>query len=263
MKQFFLSRLSHPLPHVVDAKWVTTTGRSAPFSLGANVGLFLLACCLGFETIENLEAYTDILSIWLECNGITKIQGLGHMTNLRCLYLHQNKLSRIENLQTFTKLAILNLSHNKIRIVEGLENCLELTSVDLSHNEIQAMTDCEQLKLLPQLAHLDLKSNQITDYDNIVPFVAAMPAITSLYLLNNPCVRLISGLRRQLVLASETLYYLDDRRISDIERRCIKAFEEGGKEAEVAVRKQAEIEYRNKLRSGYERNKKLEEESKV
>ena len=65
----------------------------------------------------------------------------------------------MENLHTFTKLAVLNLSHNKIRVVEGLENCLELGTVDLSHNEIQAISDCEQLKLLPKLAHLDLKAN--------------------------------------------------------------------------------------------------------
>jgi len=125
------------------------------------------------------------------------------------------------------------------------------------------MADCEQLKMLPKLAHLDLKSNMINDTDNIVPFVAALPEITSLYLLNNPCIRLISGLRRQLVLVSETLYFLDDRPITDLERRCIKAREEGGKEAEDEVRKQSELEYRNKLRAGFERNKQIEDESRV
>ena len=169
----------------------------------------------------------------------------------------------MENLHTFTKLAVLNLSHNKIRVVEGLENCLELGTVDLSHNEIQAITDCEQLKLLPKLAHLDLKANQISDKENIVPFVAALPEIVAIYLLQNPCVRLLSNLRRQLVLASETLYYLDDRPITDLERRCIKAYEEGGKEAEAEVRRQAEIENRKKLTCGYERNKQIEDESRV
>ena len=169
----------------------------------------------------------------------------------------------MEGLHTFTRLAILNLSHNKIRVVEGLENCLELGTLDLSHNEIQAISDCEQLKELPKLAHLDLKSNNINDRENIVPFVAALQDITSIYLLNNPCIRLISGLRRQLVLASETLWFLDDRPITELERKVAKAFEEGGKEAEAEVRKQAEIDFRNKLRCGYERNKKIEDESKI
>ena len=96
-----------------------------------------------------------------------------------------------------------------------------------------------------------------------MPFVAALPEIVSLYLLNNPCVRLISGLRRQLVLASRTLYFLDDRPITELERKCAVALEEGGKEAETAVRKQAEIEHREKLRMGYEKNKQVEDESRV
>ena len=169
----------------------------------------------------------------------------------------------MENLNNFNKLAVLNLSHNRIRVVAGLENCLELGTVDLSHNLIENITDCQQLQELPKLAHLDLKNNQINDKDEIVPFVAGLKEIVSIYLLNNPCIRLLSGLRRQLVLASDTLYYLDDRCITELERRCVRAREEGGKEAEDEVRRQAEIEHRNKLRCGYERNKQIEDESKV
>ena len=40
---------------------------------------------VGFEKIENLEAFTKVKSIWLECNCIKKIEGLDHMTGLRCL----------------------------------------------------------------------------------------------------------------------------------------------------------------------------------
>ena len=74
---------------------------------------------------------------------------------------------------------------------------------------------------------------------------------------------MLSGLRRQLIIASETLYFLDDRPITELERKCVKAFEEGGKEAETAVRQQAEIEYRNKLRCGYDKNQRLEDESRI
>ncbi len=76
-------------------------------------------------------------------------------------------------------------------------------------------------------------------------------------------MRLISGLRRQLVLACPTLYYLDDRPITDLERRVIVAFEEGGKEAELKVRQEAEQIYRNNLRCNVDRNRKLEDDSKV
>jgi len=96
-----------------------------------------------------------------------------------------------------------------------------------------------------------------------VPFVSGLRQICSLYLLNNPCIRLISGLRRDLVLHSPTLHYLDDRPITELERKRILAYEEGGKEAEDAVREEANKEYRDKLRCGYDRNRQLEEESRI
>ena len=150
----------------------------------------------GFEKIENLDRYTKVKSIWLECNGINKIQGLDHMIGLRCLYLHQNKIKRMENLTFFPKLVILNLSHNQIERVEGLDNCMELQTLDLSHNLITSVADCEQLRELPKLAHLDLKNNQIDDTDNVVPFIGSLPAIVTINMLNNPCRRMLAGLRR-------------------------------------------------------------------
>ena len=93
--------------------------------------------------------------------------------------------------------------------------------------------------------------------------MAGLPQIVSLYMLHNPCVRLISGLRKQLILACPTLFYLDDRPINDLERRVVFAFETGGKEAEAEVRKEAELEMRAKLRCGYERNKVLEDDSRA
>ena len=47
---------------------------------------------------------------------------------------------------------------------------------------------------------------------------------------------MINQFRRELVFQNKKLYYLDDRPITEIERKGVEAFKEGGKDAEMKVR---------------------------
>ena len=49
-----------------------------------------LTMIVGFPTIQCLEPYVNLHTLWLEGNGIQKISGLEALVNLKQLYLPNN-----------------------------------------------------------------------------------------------------------------------------------------------------------------------------
>jgi Leucine-rich repeat (LRR) protein len=116
---------------------------------------------------------------------------------------------------------------SKLDGLAGLEN---LRNLDLQTNCLDDIDNIQDLKKLPALQSLDLKSNQIDARDQIVSFFAEIPSLHALYLKGNPCVRYISKYRKTMTEQLPKLNYLDDRPIFDHERIVADAFVRGGEE---------------------------------
>lgn len=191
----------------------------------------------GFRKIENLTAYSQVRSLFLECNGISRIENLDSMPHLVSLYLQNNCIKRIEGLDALTDLKSLNLSHNSISKVENLASLKSLEVLNLQANKILDMESLQGLAERPTLKSVDISANYIEDGEGLMTFWAKnLPEVDVLYLHRQPCSRTLKDYRRRIISSLKNLKWLDERRIFDWERVGCEAWAQGGKEAEAAAK---------------------------
>eukprot|EP00929_Paragymnodinium_shiwhaense_P067968 TRINITY_DN34162_c0_g1_i2.p1 TRINITY_DN34162_c0_g1~~TRINITY_DN34162_c0_g1_i2.p1 ORF type:complete len:683 (+),score=226.86 TRINITY_DN34162_c0_g1_i2:95-2143(+) len=192
----------------------------------------LLLAHKGFRKIENLEKYTEVKSLFLECNGLRQIENLGVLRGLKSLYLQQNVIERIEGLDCLVNLQYLNLAHNAITRVENLGGLKKLETLNLAANKIVEVDALQGLLERPSLKSVDVSQNYIEDAEPFVSFWAkVLPEVECLYLHHNPCSRFIKDYRRKVISSLQKLRWLDDRPVTERERCGSEAWLTGGKEA--------------------------------
>lgn len=187
----------------------------------------------GFRKIENLKPYVNVKTIWLQCNGFLKIEGLDELPGLISLYLQHNCIRRIENLDGLKSLQTLDISHNSITEVEGLAKLHSLETIKLAANKITEVSSLQGLLERPSLRSVDVSQNYIEDGPAFLDFwEKSLLDVECLYLHHNPCSRALKDYRRRMISSHNSLRWIDDRPVSELERVGAEAWGAGGKEAE-------------------------------
>ena len=193
----------------------------------------------GFDSIENLEEFTELKVLYLEGNCISVIENLQNKDQLRALYLQENMINKIENVQYLDSLITLNLNDNFVQTIENLDRNQELENLQLKRNKIgvNGLADILHLTRIKKLASLDISNNFIDgNSEDFLKIIENCPKLAVLYLMGNPICAKIANYRKTLIARLKNLKYLDDRPVFVEDRIFAEAFYFEGVEAERKAR---------------------------
>ncbi|KAG8452003.1 hypothetical protein GDO86_003978, partial [Hymenochirus boettgeri] len=158
--------------------------------------------------LEYLEKCKNLTQLSVANNRLVRMMGVAKLIHLQVLNLPHNSIGYVEGLKDLVYLEWLNLSGNNLKVIDQIGNCTSLKHLDLSDNNISQIGDlskltylqtlllhgnnisslCTASACLPQcLTILSLAENYIRDL-NEVAFLAGLPDLEQLSIMNNPCV---------------------------------------------------------------------------
>ncbi|KAG9390757.1 Leucine-rich repeat [Carpediemonas membranifera] len=121
---------------------------------------------------EDPQLLREVEEIALHQQHIKKIELLKeYMPHLTQLLLQNNDIRKIENLTGLPRIKYLNLALNKISRLSGLSRVEDLEKLDLMCNYLYQLHEISHLRSLPNLKHLTLMGNPVTDFPDYREYV--------------------------------------------------------------------------------------------
>jgi dynein assembly factor 1 len=137
--------------------------------------------------------------------------------------VQQNCLRTLDGLGQLPNLNTLNVSSNGLTSLQGLDDCPLVATLNADRNHLSTAAALAPLLKCASLHTLDLQHNEIEDTD-AVDLIVQVPQLRCLYLAGNPVVSKIPSYRKALIARCPHLTYLDDRLVTEEERRWCQAW---------------------------------------
>ncbi|KAI9218895.1 hypothetical protein BC828DRAFT_193087 [Blastocladiella britannica] len=220
----------------------------------------------GFAAISDaICQYEGLKSLWLEGNALSELDHLDALPNLRCLYLQENCFENISGIARLQHLHILNFSNNLLTALPAeLASLPNLSSLHVANNKlgphaaaIAVLRDC------PALSVVDLHHNNLTDPECLTDVVWHMPHLAVLTMQHNPVLQAVVQYRRNAIVHVRSLTYLDDRPVSDNERKATDAWAAGGVDAERAEQSRQRDSERAEMKRNFDALAALQAENRA
>ncbi|EGD80058.1 hypothetical protein PTSG_10334 [Salpingoeca rosetta] len=165
------------------------------------------------QRISGLERLRSLRVLMLGRNSISSLAGIEALVHLDVLDLHGNAITTTAGIAHLRSLRVLNLASNLIKDMSPLAGLASLVELNISRNQIQHCIDL--VHSAPHLQRLFLSDNLLRSTKGIV----GHGAIAELSLDGNAEVTGAQMYREQAVTALPSLRLLDNKRVSDEERR--------------------------------------------
>jgi len=151
------------------------------------------------------------------------------------LYLNSNNLHTISGLEDNTSLQYLNISYNKVGDLRDISNLPKLETVIASHN---LLTNLQFIKPPASLEVLDISDNPLEASEvEVMTFINThCQSLLQLYIHSCPATNRVTQFRRRVINSLNRLRFLDKQVITEDDRECAKAWADGGRGREAAVR---------------------------